>query len=390
MTRLSAETIRSETAVRRGADIALSLDVREASDREFALNEWRSLEAQQNAVPLTCSADWTEAWIDAYGDLVSHWFVLAKEATSGRTAGVCLVTRGVGQKDGPLPVRSLHLGTAGEPEADSVCVEYNDVLVEPNAHPEFCRLLGLYFKEHRGIDQWNIDGADEQLVAEFDAEAEPPLTRRTEVAHWFDLTVPRGNGTRVLDELRSSTRRKVKRSLEAYGELSVDWSQSLNEATDIFGDLVDLHQARWNAVGKPGSYASERFIRFHEALLVRLVPEQRMFFVRVRSGVETVGCVQLFNDRNRALLYQCGWAPAEGKRSPGVVVDYLAMEECLSRGFDAYDFLAYETQHKRHLSNRCSNLIWAYRRRPRLRFSLLNAARNLKHHLKTRNSGQQP
>lgn len=375
----------SETAV--SNRMAVTLDVRDASDRLFALGEWQTLEARLSDVPLMCSVDWTTAWLDAFGDLIPHWFVLARCEQTKQVVGACLVTSGVGQKDGPIPIRTLHLGTAGEPEADSVCVEYNDLLVEESARTEFCRLLWGHFKQKAGIDQWNIDGADVQLITEFNGVSNRPLTCREEVAHWFDLTVPRQKGTTVLDELRSATRRKVRRNLKAFEELTVDWSSSLEDATDIFSELVELHQARWNAIGKPGSYSSARFVRFHEALLARLVPTQRLFLIRVRDGSRTVGCLHLLNDRNRILLYQCGWASTDTQCSPGVVVDYLAMEECLKRGFDAFDFLAYETQHKRHLSNRSTPLIWAHERRTRLKFALLNVARGLKRKLQPESGG---
>jgi hypothetical protein len=380
MTRL-VNALEQPVLVSPASDAGLTLEVRAASERLFALGEWQSLESRLNDVPLACSFDWTAAWLDAFGDLAPHWFVLAKDAASAQTLGICLVTRGVQQKDGPVAVRSLHLGTAGEPDTDSVCVEYNDLLVVPEARLRFCHLLRQHFESHAGVDQWQLDGIDESLAEAFSADNDVPLKRRTETACWFDLTEPRNSGKPLSESLRSSTRRKVRRSLEAYPDLTVDWSESLAEATEAFEDLITLHQARWNAVGEPGCYASERFMRFHESLLTRLVPQRRMFFVRVRSGHDTVGCVQLFNDRNRILLYQCGWSPAADGMSPGVVVDYLAMDACLQRGFDAYNFLGFETQHKRHLSNRCSSLIWMQRRRPRLKFAALSAARQLKQKL---------
>lgn len=371
------------------AGVSLTLDVREAGDQMFALGEWRALESRLRDVPLMCSFDWTTAWLDAFGDLIHHWFVLARDSMTGRIVGACLVTRGVAQKDGPLPVRSLHLGTAGEPDADSVCVEYNDILVEPGVQTQFCTALRDHFESQSGIDQWNLDGVSEQMADDFGGST-ALLELRRETAHWFDLTVTREKGTRVLDEIRSATRRKIKRSLESLGDVTIEWSESLAEATDIFGEMIELHQAHWNSLGKPGCYVSDRFTRFHETLLSRLVPDQRMVFVRVRSSGQTLGCVQLLNDRNRALLYQCGRSLDNAALSPGVVVDCLAMEACLERGFDAYDFLPVETQHKRHLSNRSSRIVWAHQRRTRLKFTVLNAARTLKQKLKTRNSEQQP
>jgi hypothetical protein len=362
------------------------LSIRPGTDSALVIANWRQLESQMPHVPLACSSIWTETWLNAYEDLVPHRFAELRDEQN-RLRGLCLITEGVAQKDGPLPLRTLHIGTAGEPENDSVCVEYNSLLVDDEYHNQFASHLAAWFRSQRGLDQWNLDGFHESEL-EVWTDHTNSLDVRREATHWFDLSIPRASGIDVLSSYRSATRRKVKRSLEAYSNLTTEWAESIDHATDIFGEMVELHQSRWKALGKPGSYASGRFVRFHEEMLARLVPEQRLVLCRVRSNAGTVGCVQLFENNNRALLYQCGWAPSDSKSSPGVVVDHLAMEECLKRGFDAYDFLAYETQHKRLLSNASCNLVWARHRNPSWKFTALNAARGLKQAL-TKCSGTQ-
>ena len=196
------------------------------------------------------------------------------------------------------------------------------------------------------------------------------------------MKTTRNEGKDILSSLKSGPRRKVKQSFKGYDEVTVDFAESLDQASEIFSELMELHQARWNSVGKPGSYSSERFVRFHEGLLARLVPQGRMALIRVRTGGCTLGCVQVFIEHGRVLLYQCGWAPAEGTKSPGVVLDYVTMKKCFDRGYSAYDFLAFATQHKRQLSNQCHDMIWARRKHPRLKFAVLDKARRLKQMLK--------
>lgn len=359
-------------------DSGLTIDVLHAGDHRDALGIWRTFEETLNDVPLMCSADWTAAWLQAFGDVIPHWFVIGRDSQTGAPAGICLITRGVAQKDGPVPVRSLHLGTAGEPDEDSVCVEYNDVLTAPAFRSQFCARLREFLNTRPGADQWNLDGVTEDLAAAFD-RPDAPLLRRQETTYWFDLAAARRRNRTVLEDLRSATRRKIRRAREAAGELTVEWSDSLPVAIDIFEELMDLHQAHWNAQGKPGCYSSRRFTAFHEALITHLIPRNQMAFVRVRAEGQTLGCVQLLLDRNRALVYQCGRTSRSDVSSPGVLTDYLAMEECLARGIDAYDFLPVATQHKRHLSNSSRSIIWARKRHRRLRFVLLDTARQLKH-----------
>ena len=361
----------------------VSLEVRSYADRTDTLTLWSELEQRIGDRGLTCSTDWTEAWLNAYGDLVPHWFLLARDSETNTLRGICLITEGIAQKDGPFSIRTLHVGTAGEPDADSVCVEYNRLLVEPDFEPAFAHLIAAYLEQQPGVDQWNLDGIAEADLAAFQSP-ENNLQLRVEPAFGFDLTIPRSASSNVLGQFRSATRRKVKRSLETYENLEVDWAASLDDAVDVFGEMIDLHQARWNAAGKPGSYSSPRVTAFHEELLSRLVPQGRMAFVRVRSASGTVGIVQLLIDRHRALLYQCGWNPGSGKQSPGVVVDYLAMEECLKQGLDAYDFLAFATQHKRHLANMSTDIVWAKKQHPRLKFVVVDQARRIRNWLRER------
>src|SRR4051794_24636800 len=98
------------------------------SDRASAAEIWTALERRLESEALTCSWDWTEVWLQHYGDVVPHRFAVG-QSRDGRPYGVALVCRGH-RRRGPFPVRSVHLGTAGEPPGEGVYVEYNRILVE--------------------------------------------------------------------------------------------------------------------------------------------------------------------------------------------------------------------------------------------------------------------
>ncbi len=342
------------------------------SEVESCLREWAALEERLGDVPLACSLDWTHIWLEHYGDLVPHRFAIGR--IDGQVVGICLVTEGVEQREGPFRIRTVHLGTSGEPDAESVCVEYNDLLAEPQHRAAFAEALLREINSQRGWESFCLDG--------FAAQDDPltmqnisPTTRRESLSYYFDLAELRQNGGEILDRLGRSTRKSVKRNRNAYGDVSVDWSETVEEAESIFADLMRLHQARWTALGEPGAYASERFCRFHRSLIQCLVPQGRMAFFRVRQGHETIGCLQLFVDRNRILQYQSGWVPPESNRSPGILVDYLALQECFDRGYDAYDFLGGGSRHKQGLSTDHHVLLWSQVRRPGWKFAVLGAGR---------------
>jgi len=369
---------------------ALSISFRPAEHRQAVLRDWRCLESRLGDVSLACSADWTEAWLTHFGEAVPHRFAVARR--SALPVGVCLVTEGVAQRTGPIPVKSIHLGTAGEPESDSVCVEYNDVLVAGADRAEFLSgLLGRLHRE-RAWDELRFDGMTAASLQSLPT-AETTWHVDTRDSYYFDLAGSRNAQIDSIAQFGHATRKNIRKNLNAYGDLQTEWAETTDHAESIFEDLIRLHQARWNADGKPGCYASKPFENFHRDLIARLIPSGRMGLFRVRSGGDVVGCLQLFIDRNRALVYQAGSAPYSGRQSPGMIADVLCIEECLRRGFDAYDFLAGDSHHKRKLSTHRNQLVWAVYRRPRWKFQALRVARRLKREVrsvvsKTKRAGQ--
>ena len=353
----------------------LSLHLRERDQTQDCLQIWQTLEAQFEDVPLMCSSVWTSTWIEQYGDLVPYSFVVASRDQI--PCGICLLTEGVEQFDGPLPIKTLHLGTAGEPAADSVCVEYNSLLIQPADQSAFMKALLELLSDHPTWDSLHFDGFDSIELENWDLSF-PEISVRKIESRYFDLQLIRDEEREVISGFGYSTRKNLRKNMKTYGNLTTEWAETIEQAESIFSDLVTLHQTRWQKEGQPGSYASERFTRFHETLIQKLIPTGQMGLFRVKIDDAVIGCVQVLIDRNRVLCYQGGSAEYQGKLSPGVITDYLCIEECFQRGFDAYDFLAGNSHHKQKMSTHHSYLTWAQIQRPRWKFTSLNALRKIK------------
>lgn len=354
---------------------SLSIHLREKDQTQDCLQIWQTLEAQFEDVPLMCSSIWTSTWIEQYGDLLSYLFVVASRDQI--PCGICLLTEGVEQFDGPFPINTLHLGTAGEPTADSVCVEYNSLLIQPADQSAFMNALVELLSDNPTWDSLYFDGFDSTELENWNLSF-PEISVRKIESRYFDLQLIREEGREVISGFGYSTRKNLRKNMKTYGNLTTEWAETIEQAESIFADLVTLHQTRWQKEGQPGSYASERFTRFHEALIQKLIPTGQMGLFRVKIDDEVIGCVQVLIDRNRVLCYQGGSAEYHGKLSPGVITDYLCIEECFQRGFDAYDFLAGNSHHKQKMSTHHSYLTWAQIQRPRWKFTAINALRKIK------------
>lgn len=346
-----------------------------ATAKTEALFLWRKLELQLGNRRLMCSSLWTEIWLNHFGQLIPHQFAVGMR--NGVVCGIALLTQGVRQCAGPIPLATWHIGTAGEPEADSVCVEYNALLAGPDDQCDFAAALFDWAREQTNCDEFRLDGFEGQSIQ---ALLQHCLMARVErkISYYFDLRPCRVNGEDPLARLGTHTRANIRRTLREFGDVRTEWAETPARAEQLFAELVKLHQARWTSAGKPGAYASRLFHDFHLELLCRGVPLGLTTIVGLSSGNRLIGCSHLLIDNHRGLFYQCGWAPGGGRTSTGLALDYLCIDECLRRGYDEIDFLAGNTEHKRRLSTNQAELVWAVWRRSSLKNAAIGTMRRLK------------
>ncbi len=357
-----------ETMLPRCTTVPLRLVTLRAIQRSAALSIWRELEASVPQPRLTSSAAWTEIWLNHFGSQVRHEFLVGYRGADA--AGIALVTRGSAKW-----IRTAHIGTAGERDADSVCVEYNTLLARPCERLEFAQAMHHELVRQKQSDAIAWDGFEPDDFSVSDQNFVWQMF--TKPTFYYDLRSVRQSGVEPITRFGDSTRKLIRQNLRDLNEVRIDWSETTTDIDAAFDELIIMHQARWQSAGEPGSFVSPTFCNFHRELLHRLVPQRQAAMVRVRAGTKTIGCTILHIDRNRVLVYQGGWNPGSAK-SPGVINDYCTLLECLHRGYDAYDFMAGESLHKRRMTTHQGELIWAVCQLSRFKFAALNQLRAAK------------
>jgi CelD/BcsL family acetyltransferase involved in cellulose biosynthesis len=365
----------SRLSISRRAESTSILTIRVEPWSESIHAQWRDLERRLGNVPLAASSGWTASWVHVYADAVDVRVAVAERA--GRICGLALLCRSRAERIGPFRLATCHIGTAGEAAHDSVCVEYNDLLCGDECRTEFAARLMDLAKSSRGFDEIRLDGFDETTACDLLADL-PDVALTLRSSRFCDLQAIRKRGATVMDALGGNTRSSLRRALRKTGAVEVTQAASLDEADDVFTELLELHQARWRAAGQPGAFASTRFLAFQRELITRLLPEERVVLLRVRSESLTIGCLMLLLDRGRLLDYLSGFAPFDQTPSPGIVTHYLAMERALAKGYSAYDFLVGDKRHKENLATDSRNLLWATWRRPSLKNRTIAGLRRVK------------
>lgn len=265
---------------------AVSIYLLPSEERSGVAAIWQALETRLANASIACSWDWTDTWLQHYGDLVPHYFVVGE--CTGTPCGVALVSQGVDRRCGPFRAQSCHLGTAGEPDADSVCVEYNRLLVTPAHRDAFASALVAAIRRETPGDELILDG-----FAPKDAEpllrAEPSFVVERRLCHAVDLRAAHETEGAIIATLKPNTQTKLRRSLRGFGVIHTEWAATGAQALDILNELIDLHQQRWERIGEPRAFASARFVAFHRALVPRLLAQGAVLLFRTRSASGTLG-----------------------------------------------------------------------------------------------------
>ncbi len=317
---------------------------------------WQTLESELASTGLTNSWAWTECWLDAYGATVPHWFVIATR--DGHPVGAALLTRGRKQRRGPLPIRTIHLGTSGEEPGRGVWVEYNRVLVHPKYRDAFfAELLSVPGALPLSADVLALDGFELEDIPQ---SARGKMQIREKVCRVARLN----DAPTLLESFDGDTRRKLRKNskkfTDAFGDLAVEWIDSVPRALIVFDEMVEHHQRRWTAAGEAGAFADTRFTSFHRLLIERTLGSGQVVMARTTAGETLVGIFYGFIEND--VIYQYQWGlPAfeDNSLSPGFVAGFLVMEEARRRNFSEVNWLAGDSRFKRDMSNGDRTLIWA-------------------------------
>lgn len=342
-----------------------------STDRQKALQMWRSLENTIENTSATNSAEWLEVWLVHFGDTVPHGFIFGKE--QGKLIGATLITNPeMRPRRGKIPVRSLLLGTAGQPQEYDPHLTDLRLLVHPQQRDTFAlQIMQTIKRLPWKWDQFLLQGFDPEdstALAKAGKEAGISIFQRHvrfPVAN-FEQTREEGH-TDVIASL-STNKGRILRNRETLsntlGSMQGEWAEDIDRAMDIFTELVALNKNRWGQLrGQPGFFHSDEVISYYNELIKRLLPQNKVSLYRLKAGDTTLGCILSIMDSGGIVIgYTSGINLTEnvhiGKKderlanyTPGFLTHTAYMQECMDRGYKQYDFGWGGEKYKVELSN---------------------------------------
>jgi CelD/BcsL family acetyltransferase involved in cellulose biosynthesis len=283
--------------------------------------------------------------------------VLVEATEAERTVALALFNRvrgGFGQPD------LLYLGESGDPALDCPYIEHNGVLTEPGREPELTQAcLGDVVRSHVLV----LSGVSDIVRSAVDRLAGAVWTGKTSDGPFVDLAAARDRGGDYLSALSANTREQIRRSDRFYaarGAIMTRQAGSATEALDMLARMEMLHQATWTARGRPGSFATPFFGKFHRAFIETGFPLGQVALIEVASGGQTIGILYNLRDASGIRAYQSGFAyePAMARAKPGLTCHHAAIRLALEQGAGRYDFLAGDDRYKRSMANGATRQYW--------------------------------
>lgn len=300
--------------------------------------------------------DWLRQWWDVYG------------AAYGGTPRIITLWRGIllvavlplylaTAPGAPLAVRRLRFISTGEDEFEETCPDYLDLLHLPGeaqacAEAAWAAIDAMTWDTLELLDLPH----DSPLRMATGARADVHLASRGHCP----VANLEGGFEAYLERLSYKTRKRARQEMRKVVQAgAIMQVAGVDDADAYFDDLVRLHQARWQAEGKPGCFAAPRFTEFNRRLVRAWCGSGRLVLARLALNGRAYVALYGFVTAGKFDLYQTGVGPVDGTAiySPGTASNFLLMQLLAARGVTRYDFLRGDSGYKRSLTSESCELI---------------------------------
>ncbi len=376
----------------KGATVKVTLEPLPELHRLAAL--WRHVEERADA---SFFLSWT--WISTWLTSIERRPELVIARIDKEVVGLGLVLSRLIVRHRVMPVWTLFLHQTGSEDQDVITIEYNDFLIDRRVEEETrsaCLRFLLQRRDFGGrrVGEIALCGLHEARSNDLSSLGRPVRELAVAGSARVDLGSIRKSGQSFYDGLKSSTARRIRRSMALYqarGEIEVTAAETIEDALAFFDAAGVLHQERWTSKGHPGAFAYPFYVDFHRRLINRALPEGQVELLRIAVAGEPIGFLYNFLYRGQVYYYFSGFRfEADNRLKPGLVCHSLCIERHLAAGMDVYDFMGGEQRYKTELGKPGPQLISLAVQRPNLLLAAERPLRQLKQALEGRRSAKAP
>ena len=178
-----------------------------------------------------------------------------------------------------------------------------------------------------------------------------------------------------MGQLTRNTRSRYRRLLKRCrpdGKLEFAVAEHPNEIEPSLQTTIDLHQARWNEVGLPGAFVSDRFRDFITESMREFADRRRLRVATLAlEGRIVAGMINLLGGDGILYVYNSGYDTKYSDLDPGIVLHLCLLRYAHEQRLAGIDYLRGDEPYKTRMRANPSRLLklraFAPAWRPRLR-----------------------
>ena len=347
-----------------------------SSEYDFNVLKEHWLNIQNNEEqPFFLTWSWISAWITTY----NPEFFVVTASLGDHPVAIGLFTKSIQKRKGFISSRQIRLHQMGEPLKDQIWMEYNDFICLSEHRKQ---AVDDCLSELNSDDQW-----DEIVLSMMSAHrAEAVLAKnknatvdRYRPCYAVNLLDLRANKIDYMKSLTANTRYQIKRSLRIYnehfGSVLLEVATTQQVAVDYFHLAAPFHISRWVDSG----YLNPQFIKFHENLIIQSFDQGSIELLKISAGGQIIA-IMYYQIENKTVYFYLHGLNYDGnkKLKPGLVAHALATQYFIDKGMENYDYMGGYSQYKEQLAKISEELATVVIQRPRSRFRVESAMKNLK------------
>jgi len=289
---------------------------------------------------------WRRLWWEHYGDMGELYIVVAK--VNGVVEGIAPLYRLT-----TTALKFAHadtirfIGCGGNTSPDDL-----DVVINPNASEDVINAMTAYIMSLREVGRLQLSDLPEhspflKAILSYAAKAGwsiPLLQNQPRRVQQLPNTIA-GYEKTISRNARKQRKRRRKRLTEA-GDYKYHLCRTPDEVELAFEELAKLHQPRHASKGEQGSFGSERYCKFHLALMKEAMKRDELRLYILVLNEETVGVEYAYFCDRKLMFFQNGFDPKFESLSPGHLLMSHIIDESIKEGADSMDLLKGEYEYK--------------------------------------------
>ncbi len=305
-------------------------------------SEWDALLRNSESDTITLTHAWLWTWWEVFRGGRQLCLLLARE--DGELVGIAPLLKRRVRRYG-VSLRRVEFLASGEAEADEICSDYLDFIVQNGREREVLDAFLGYLERDSSWDELiltDIAGESPNLAPLRELGAARGLSfavTREQTCIFVPLPATRDE---LLSSISSQKRKRLRKDRRTANEqgIRVESVQSAVGFEAAFENMIALHQERWTTRGYPGSFSSAKFLRFHRALAARIVGRGWLKIMLLWQDDAPLCAVYDFVYGGKIFHYQSGLSTRETPLiSPGLLIWDYALEAGVAEGLHECDFL---------------------------------------------------